>query len=134
MALRRLRRSAQVDLLNDFFAHVEPDYDRFDQAVHEFKERVPELAAGLADKIKKAHKDNPKFETAFGRFFELCQQTLNPNIRRDAVDEMLVQHLLTERLFRTIFDDPDFARRNVIAAEFDTTSDPLDNRSPDDYQ
>ncbi len=68
--------------------------------MQEFKERVPELAAGLADKIKKAHKDNPKFETAFGKFFELCQQTLNPNIRRDAVDEMLVQHLLTERLSR----------------------------------
>jgi hypothetical protein len=120
---------ALVDLLNDFFAHVERDYDRFDQAVQEFKERVPELAAGLADKIKKAHKDNPRFETAFGKFFELCQQTLNPNIRRDAVDEMLVQHLLTERLFRTIFDDPDFTRRNVIAAEIEGVIDALTSQS-----
>jgi predicted helicase len=32
---------------------------------------------------------------------------------------MLVQHLLTERLFRTIFDNPDFSQRNVIAHEVD---------------
>jgi predicted helicase len=30
---------------------------------------------------------------------------------------MLVQHLLTERLIRTIFNNPDFIRQNVIAAE-----------------
>src|SRR5207244_1147092 len=38
-------------------------------------------------------------------------------ISQAAVDEMLVQHLLTERLIRKIFDNPDFIRQNVIAAE-----------------
>jgi len=38
---------------------------------------------------------------------ELCRSALNPNIRVAAVDEMLVQHLLTERLFRTVFDNYD---------------------------
>jgi predicted helicase len=32
---------------------------------------------------------------------------------------MLIQHLLTERLFRTIFNNPDFTRRNIIAAEIE---------------
>ena len=32
---------------------------------------------------------------------------------------MLVQHLLTERIFRKIFDNPEFTRRNVIAAEIE---------------
>lgn len=110
-------RQALVDLLNDVYAHTEPQIDNFEKAVAEFKERVPDLARGLCDKIKQAHKDNKKFQNAFGEFFNLCQQTLNPNIRKDAVDEMLVQHLLTERLMRKIFDNPEFTRRNVIAAE-----------------
>src|SRR5262249_23222828 len=42
-----------------------------------------------------------------------------------AVDEMLVQHLLTERLIRTIFDNQDFTRRNVIAAEVEKVIDAL---------
>jgi predicted helicase len=108
---------AVADLLNGFYAYTEPDIEGFEQAVAEFQERVPELALALADKIKQAHQDNRKFQDAFANFFTLCQSALNPNISQSAVDEMLVQHLLTERLIRKIFDNPEFTRRNVIAAE-----------------
>jgi predicted helicase len=108
---------AVADLLNGFYAYAEPDIEGFEQAVAEFQERVPELALALADKIKLAHQDNRKFQEAFANFFTLCQSALNPNISQSAVDEMLVQHLLTERLIRKIFDNPEFTRRNVIAAE-----------------
>ena len=33
---------------------------------------------------------------------------------------MLIQHLLTERIFRTVFSNPDFTDRNVIAREIET--------------
>jgi predicted helicase len=33
------------------------------------------------------------------------------------VDEMLIQHLLTERLMRNLFQNPEFTQRNVIAAQ-----------------
>jgi len=118
--VRRINLSdadALAQLLNDFFAPSEPDIEQFEHAVTEFKERVPELALGLAEKIRDAHKNNPRFIAAFGEFFTLCQTSLNPNISVAAVDEMLVQHLLTERLFRTIFDNEEFTQRNVIAAE-----------------
>ncbi|MGD0089746.1 MAG: type ISP restriction/modification enzyme, partial [Planctomycetota bacterium] len=106
-----------ADLLNHFYSYAEPEIERFDHAVEEFKTRVPELARGLAGLIEKAHTDNPEFGKAFGSFFALCQSSINPNLSRAAVDEMLVQHLLTERLFRTIFNNPEFTRRNAIAAE-----------------
>ena len=32
---------------------------------------------------------------------------------------MLIQHLLTERIFRRVFDNPDFVSRNVIAREIE---------------
>jgi predicted helicase len=118
-----------ADLLNAFFAYAEPNIEGFQQAVDEFKERVPELAEGLNKKIKDAHDKNKKFQTAFDGFFSLCQTALNPNIRRDAVDEMLVQHLLTERLFRKIFHDDEFTRRNVIASEVETVIDALVSKS-----
>lgn len=106
-----------ADLLNHFFAYQQPNIDTFEQAVEEFKERVPELARGLVDKIRAAHKDNRKFIEAFNNFIALCQTALNPNISEAAVDEMLVQHMLTERLMRTVFDNPDFVQKNVIAVE-----------------
>jgi predicted helicase len=120
-----------ADLLNQFFGYTEPEIEDFDKAVEEFKDRVKELACGLADKIKAAHRDNPLFQTAYSDFFALCKTALNPNIRQEAVDEMLVQHLLTERLFRKIFDNPEFTRRNVIAAEVEKVIDALVKKSFD---
>ena len=39
-----------------------------------------------------------------------------------------MQHLLTERIFRRIFDNPEFTRRNVIAAEIEKVIDSLTKR------
>jgi predicted helicase len=118
-------------LLNQFFSYVEPDIEGFEEAVDEFKERVPDLARGLVEKIQQAHKDNARFQTAFEKFFELCRTALNPNIRVEAVDEMLVQHLLTERLFRTVFNNPEFVKRNAIAAEVERVIEALVSHSFD---
>ena len=42
---------------------------------------------------------------------------------------MLIQHLLTERIFRTVFNNPDFTRRNVIANEIEKVVDALTEQS-----
>jgi predicted helicase len=118
-----------ADLLKAFFAYTEPAHEDFGKAIDEFKERVPDLALGLVEKIKAAHTDNPKFIAAFAAFYELCCNSLNPNLSQAAVDEMLVQHLLTERLIRTSFDNQDFTRRNVIAAEIEKVIDALVSKS-----
>jgi hypothetical protein len=43
-----------------FFSYIGPDIEGFEQVVAEFKDRVPELAKGLAHKIKEAQKSNRK--------------------------------------------------------------------------
>src|SRR5688572_19159699 len=120
-----------AELVTQFFRYVEPEIEEFEQAVEEFKERVPQLAEGLAKKIEQAHRTNPPFKKAFADFFELCQTSLNPNIAQAAVDEMLIQHILTERLIREIFDNPEFVRRNVIAAEVEKVMQAMTSQSFD---
>jgi predicted helicase len=118
-----------ADLLNQFFTYTEPDIATFEEAVQEFKERVPELARALLAIIEREYKQNKKFITAFDAFAELCRQSLDPKISTEVINEMLVQHLLTERLFTTVFNNPDFIRRNAIAAEIETVIDALTSRS-----
>jgi hypothetical protein len=74
-----------ADLLNHFYAYTEPEHEDFEKAVEEFRERVPDLARGLAEKIKAAHQGNPKFQAAFDSFFTLSQAALDPNINQAAV-------------------------------------------------
>lgn len=122
-------RQNLATLLSQFYSHTEKDIEGFEQAVSEFQERIPSLAKALLDKILTAHKKNKRFGEAFDGLMELCRTSLNPNISTAAVDEMLVQHLLTERLFERIFSDQDFARRNVIAREIETVVDALVSQS-----
>ena len=118
-----------ADLLNLFFNHTERDLEGFEQAVVEFKERIPLLAKALLEKIQESHQVNLTFGAAFDSLLQLCQSSLNPNISKAAVDEMLVQHLLTERIFDKVFQNQDFLRRNVIAAEVERAIEALVSKS-----
>jgi len=117
------------DLLRQFLTYTEPDIENFELAVEEFKERIPELARALLGIIDKEFTLNKRFRDALESFATLCRNSLDPQISTETIKEMLVQHLLTERLFRTIFDNPDFVNRNVIAAEIETVIQALTSRA-----
>lgn len=108
-----------IEALNTFFQHQPPAYEQFEQAVAEFKPKVRELATGLLELIEKERHTNKNFIQAFDDFTRLCHTTINPNLSTQAVEEMLIQHVLTERIFRKVFDNPDFVERNAIAHEIE---------------
>jgi predicted helicase len=118
-----------VAVLAQFFEYLPEDYIAWEEAVGEFKNRVPELAEKLVKLIETERKGNPRFVAAFGNFMDLCRSSINPNLSVQAVEEMLIQHLLTERIFRTVFSNPDFARRNVIAVEIEKVISALTSKS-----
>ncbi|MFY9223150.1 MAG: type ISP restriction/modification enzyme [Blastocatellia bacterium] len=118
-----------VEVIKQFFEYTPPAYADWDQAVKEFKERIPQLAKGLIELVEKERKTNKKFINAFANFMDLCKESINPNLSEQAVEEMLIQHLLTERIFRKIFNNPDFAHRNVIAVEIEKVITSLTSQS-----
>ena len=85
----------------------------------------PRLGQGLAERIHGERETNQAFITAFADFYEKCRQSINPNLSEAAVEEMLIQHLLTEQIFHTVFYNQDFTRRNVIANEIEKVIDAL---------
>ena len=108
--------NAAVKILGTFIQYEVAPFTKFEQAISYFGKEIPTLAKGLADRIAEAHKSNAAFRNAYAAFLQLCQASLNPNLAPAAVDEMLIQHMLTERLMRKLFDE-DFVAQNVIARE-----------------
>ena len=109
-----------IHTLETFCSHRPQEYTEWEEAVSQFKDRVPALGKGLAELIEKERGTNREFTAAFAAFHEKCRQSINPNLSEAAVEEMLIQHLLTERIFRTVFSNSEFTRRNVIAREIET--------------
>ena len=112
-------RKQLIKILQWFFAHRPPEIARWEEAVAEFKDVVPDIGREFSELIKERRRNHWPFTDAFSRFHEKCRLSINPNLSEAAVEEMLIQHLMTERIFRTVFNNPDFTRRNVIASEIE---------------
>ncbi len=118
-----------VESLKLFFEYRPPQIENWEKAAAEFGERVRSLGEKLVELIEGQRKTNKKFIDAFEGFSNLCRQSINPNISDAAVEEMLIQHLLTERIFRQIFNNPDFTSRNIIAVEIEKVINALTSKS-----
>ena len=114
-----------IAALQYLFAYVPPALGNWQTAVTDFREHVPDLANRLKELIDQRHETDPAFKEAFTDFYETCRTAINPELSQDAVEEMLIQHILTERIFRTVFERSDFTRRNIIAREIENVSDAL---------
>ncbi|MYC74358.1 DEAD/DEAH box helicase [Candidatus Poribacteria bacterium] len=114
-----------IAALQYLFAYVPPEIDNWQTTVSDFREQVPDLAGKLKELIEQRYETDSAFKKGFTDFYEICQTSINPDLSRDAVEEMLIQHILTERIFRTVFNRSDFARRNIIAREIENVSDTL---------
>ncbi len=119
-----LKPQQLVDVLALFFAYVEPAHADWERASTEFRDRVAELGKSLTTLIRRARGTEgtspvKKFAAAFADFAALCRAAINPGLADSAIEEMLIQHLLTARLFGSVFKNPDFTRRNVIAVEIE---------------
>ena len=106
-------------------AYVPPALNNWQTAVSDFREHVPDLANKLKELIEQRHETDPAFKKAFTDFYDTCCTSINPELSQDAVEEMLIQHILTERIFRTVFNNSAFTRRNIIACEIENVVDEL---------
>ena len=111
-----------IAALQYLFSYLPPVLDNWQTAVSDFREYVPDLARALKTLIDQRHETDPDFKKAFSDFYETCRTSINPELSQDAVEEMLIQHILTERIFRTVFNRSDFTSRNIIAIEIENVS------------
>ncbi|MFA5375520.1 MAG: type ISP restriction/modification enzyme [Dehalococcoidia bacterium] len=102
-------------LLSRFVSYEPKEVTDFHRAIEQFNADVPALVAELRAIIEEQHKANADFRKALTDFLSLCQKAINPRVEMADVREMIIQHILTEDIFMTVFDDPQFHRENAVA-------------------
>ena len=104
-------------MLTDFVSFTRPEVKGFRAALDRFKTDVPQIADTLRAMIEAQNQTNQPFKQARTAFLTLCQTSINADVTAADVDEMLIQHILTEDIFTTVFDDPTFHQENNISQE-----------------
>jgi predicted helicase len=100
-------------LLTHFINYERPEVKNFRQAIEHFKADLPTILNTLRDKLDTQANSNKKFQTAFKGLFTFCQESINPKINAFDIREMIIQHILTEDIFLTVFNESQ--RENVVA-------------------
>jgi predicted helicase len=106
-------------LLTAFISFERPEVVNFRKVIEHFKEDIPKVTSVLREIIITAERDNPAYVAASDIFLKLCHDSINPSITRDDIREMIIQHILTEDIFNTIFDETQFHRENNIARQLE---------------
>ncbi|MDM8559012.1 type ISP restriction/modification enzyme [Candidatus Parabeggiatoa sp. HSG14] len=111
--------AAKLDaLLNKFINYERREVRDFRQAIEKFKADLPTVVDTLRSTI--ANQKALKFKAAFKKLFNLCKESINPKINEFDIQEMIIQHILTEDIFLTVFNESQFHRENVIAKELES--------------
>ena len=108
---------ALYPLLVRFFAHERQEIADFNKAVRQFAQDLPAVLAALRDLIAEKRAASSGFAAAEAAFLQHAQDAINPAVTEGDVQEMLIQHILTEDIFAKVFDNPDFHRQNNVASE-----------------
>lgn len=106
-------------LLNLFVNYERPEVRNFRKAIELFKQDIPKVTETIRGIIIAAEHSNPVFKKAGKEFLKLCHDSIKPDITFEDVREMIIQHILTEDIFNTIFDENQFHRENNIARELE---------------
>ncbi|MEX0987647.1 MAG: type ISP restriction/modification enzyme, partial [Bacteroidales bacterium] len=115
-----MKEMDDLDSILRMFIDFKPAYiDRFEDALDKFKEDIPTIVETLRELIERQNEENPAYQKGRDEFWEMCKQEVNPEITQDDIREMVIQHILTEDLFKSVFDETDFHHENNIARELE---------------
>lgn len=117
-----------LKLLTRFFAHERQEVADFNKAVKQFATDLPEILKALRERIAEKRAASRDFAAAEAAFLQHARDAINPIVSEEDVQEMLIQHVLTEDIFAKVFDNPDFHQHNNIAAELKKVEDALFGR------
>jgi predicted helicase len=106
-------------LLTQFINYERAEVQDFHKAIDCFKSDLPTVINTLRETLDSQAKSNQPFKAAFKSLFTLCQESINPKINAFDIREMIIQHILTEDIFLTVFNDNQFHRENIIAQQLE---------------
>lgn len=106
-------------ILHSFINFERPEVKNFRKAIELFKQDIPKVTDTIRDLLEEQENTNPKFVKERDKFLKLCHDSINPEVTKADVREMIIQHILTEDIFNTIFDETQFHRENNIAHQLE---------------
>jgi predicted helicase len=102
-------------ILNRYLDFEREEIFNFKKALAKFAGELPGLIEWCREEIDGAKNGNAEFNKKMNMFLAQCKEEVNPDFSYQDMREILVQHILTDKLFSAVLGAVDFLRYNNIA-------------------
>jgi predicted helicase len=104
-------------ILNTFLNYTRPEVKDFREAIASFQSDLPTILHTLRNMINNQSISNLNFQQKRDVFWQVCKDSIHPEISLIDIHEMIIQHILSEDIFFSIFNESQFHRENNIARQ-----------------
>ena len=120
-------KSSQEDDYNTIDEHVQEAFDEFSkyvEAIKKFSDNLGDVIADTKELVFDKTRKNKEYDIESAKFVTICKEILNDTIDQTSITSMLIQHIITARIFAMVYDY-EFYRTNSIARELERLRDIL---------
>lgn len=97
---------------------VQITFDKFSeykQAVDEFGKNLGAIIKKTESAMNRAMSGNKGYDVKAKKLLAMCREVISDQVNMDDIKSMLLQHILTYRIFALVYDVTDFHETNVVA-------------------
>ncbi len=118
-----------ISLIRPGLDHIETDervqeaFDRFSvykNAIDRFGENLEGIINRTRDMVDHAIAGSREYGTRVQRLLGMCRDVINESMDEGDIRDMLIQHILTYRIFAMVYNERDFHHANVVARELES--------------
>lgn len=110
---------ALLKMLKAFVNFERKEIREFHLAIDAFKFEIPKLTDWCKTEIEHARKANEAFNKGVFKLRTQLRQEVNPDFLIEDIHEVIIQHILTNKLFKAVFSETDFHTENNIASQIE---------------
>ena len=91
------------------------EFKTYEQAIDEFDKHLEMAIRNTRDVIVQASTNNKKYDIESEKFLEMCRKVISNKLELGDITELLLQHVMTYRIFALIYDEHELHTTNAIA-------------------
>ena len=111
-------KTNSIDTIFDINKKIEIAFDEFSkykEALRTFSKNLEIIIINTKTLIEKNIDGNKKYDAKAKKILKMCQEVINDKMDMTDIKSMLIQHILTYRIFAMVYHEDNFHHTNTIA-------------------
>ena len=118
--LIKVKPEDEINDIDDKIQSAFDDYSEYAEALREFGDNLESIIKTTTQLIESKIVGNKRYDKAANELLAICQKIINDQMVLDDIKDMLIQHVLTYRIFALVYDEQDFDHKNTVAKSLET--------------